>query len=317
MGRHRRSAAGRAATGRASTRVTQKHGIRTDRYGPEDLYDVAGVVPPEQRATRSHRKKRAAAPVRMGLLGVCAAVAVGTLAVATGVLPGGGYFTVSGGSGSTQADGTTPSGFENPLGGTSGTAQDRGGPSTSRDFDRSAAPSTTPSASASSKASAKKPSKKPHPAATKATAAPPSHQATTAPKTGAPSVPTSAGTAAEAQVLRLVNQERAKVGCSPLSKSGALTKLAEAFSDEMAAQNFFDHTDPSGKDPWARATALGISNLGAENIARGQATAQAVMDAWMNSPGHRANILDCGFKTLGVGVHFGAGGPWWTQDFGY
>ncbi|MYW44663.1 CAP domain-containing protein, partial [Streptomyces sp. SID161] len=38
---------------------------------------------------------------------------------------------------------------------------------------------------------------------------------------------------------------------------------------------------------------------------------------WMNSPGHRANILNCGFKTLGVGVHFGPGGPWWTQDFGY
>jgi uncharacterized protein YkwD len=41
------------------------------------------------------------------------------------------------------------------------------------------------------------------------------------------------------------------------------------------------------------------------------------MEAWMNSPGHRANILNCEFTTLGVGVHFGPGGPWWTQDFGY
>jgi uncharacterized protein YkwD len=85
----------------------------------------------------------------------------------------------------------------------------------------------------------------------------------------------------------------------------------------MAARGFFDHTDPDGKSPWDRASAAGISNLGGENIARGQADAQAVMTAWMNSPGHKANILNCDFKTLGVGVHFGAGGPWWTQDFGY
>jgi uncharacterized protein YkwD len=123
--------------------------------------------------------------------------------------------------------------------------------------------------------------------------------------------------AAEAQVLQLVNEERAKVGCSPLAASSELTKLAENFSEAMAEQGFFDHTDPSGATPWDRAAKLGISNLGGENIARGQADAQAVMDAWMNSPGHRANILNCDFKTLGVGVHFGAGGPWWTQDFGY
>lgn len=60
-----------------------------------------------------------------------------------------------------------------------------------------------------------------------------------------------------------------------------------------------------------------MDGLGGENIARGQADAQAVMDAWMNSDGHRANILNCDYKTLGVGVHFGSGGPWWTQDFGF
>jgi uncharacterized protein YkwD len=123
--------------------------------------------------------------------------------------------------------------------------------------------------------------------------------------------------AAEAEVLKLVNQERAKVGCSPVTPNGPLRKLAEAFSEDMAARNFFDHTDPDGKDPWQRAAGLGITDLGGENIARGQATPQDVMDAWMNSPGHRANILNCDFTTLGVGVHFGSGGPWWTQDFGY
>lgn len=85
----------------------------------------------------------------------------------------------------------------------------------------------------------------------------------------------------------------------------------------MAARGFFDHTDPDGATPWDRAAKAGIAGLGGENIARGQADAAAVMEAWMNSPGHRANILNCDFKTLGVGVHLGSGGPWWTQDFGY
>ncbi|CAM5552281.1 CAP domain-containing protein OS=Streptomyces alboniger OX=132473 GN=CP975_25745 PE=4 SV=1 [Streptomyces alboniger] len=118
----------------------------------------------------------------------------------------------------------------------------------------------------------------------------------------------SAETQAAAQVLRLVNQERAKVGCSALSANSALSELADDFSDAMAKEGFFDHTDPSGATPWDRAAKAGISDLGGENIARGQANAAAVMKAWMNSPGHKANILNCDFKTLGVGVHFGSGG---------
>lgn len=60
-----------------------------------------------------------------------------------------------------------------------------------------------------------------------------------------------------------------------------------------------------------------MQGLGGENIARGQADAAAVMNSWMNSDGHRANILNCAYKTLGVGVHLGDGGPWWTQDFSF
>ncbi|WP_324603492.1 CAP domain-containing protein [Streptomyces sp. SPB074] len=97
----------------------------------------------------------------------------------------------------------------------------------------------------------------------------------------------------------------------------ALASLATAFSDDMAARGFFDHTDPDGDSPWDRAKQAGVGNLGGENIARGQADAASVMKSWMNSPGHRANILNCDYKTLGVGVHFGPGGPWWTQDFGF
>jgi uncharacterized protein YkwD len=123
--------------------------------------------------------------------------------------------------------------------------------------------------------------------------------------------------AAEAEVLKLVNEERAKVGCSALAANSSLTGLAEALSDDMAVRDFFDHTDPDGATPWDRAAKAGIADLGGENIARGQADAAAVMAAWMDSPAHRANILNCDFKTLGVGVHFAPSGPWWTQDFGY
>jgi uncharacterized protein YkwD len=118
-------------------------------------------------------------------------------------------------------------------------------------------------------------------------------------------------------VLDLVNKERAKAGCGALRIDGALTRLALGHSENMDRRDFFDHTDPAGQSPWDRAKAAGVGNLSAENIARGQADAASVMQSWMDSPGHRANILNCDYKTLGVGVRFGAGGPWWTQNFGW
>ncbi|MFD9792964.1 sigma-70 family RNA polymerase sigma factor [Streptomyces sp. NPDC059070] len=119
------------------------------------------------------------------------------------------------------------------------------------------------------------------------------------------------------QVIDLVNGERAKNGCGPVTGNAQLATAAQRHSDNMAAQNFFDHTDPSGDGPGERITAAGYrwSTYG-ENIARGQQGPADVMNSWMNSPGHRANILNCSFKELGVGVHYGSGGPWWTQDFG-
>ncbi|MEU7059637.1 CAP domain-containing protein [Streptomyces sp. NPDC046197] len=277
------------------------------------------------------RRKKAATPVRTGLLGVSAAVAIGTVAVATGAVPGLQNYKLGGGTNSgadkVQADGS-PSNSESQQGGTSGSVENRGGgSSTSRGSDRSGSPtrsasspaspsaSATPSATPTTSAPSTKPA--PAPAKTKEPKIPPPRKGPKAPaKTQGPAKVT-AEAAAEAEVLRLVNQERAKVGCSPVAANSTLTDLAETFSKAMAVQDFFDHTDPSGASPWDRAAKLGISNLGGENIARGQADAAAVMDAWMNSPGHRANILNCDFKTLGVGVHFGPGGPWWTQDFGY
>jgi uncharacterized protein YkwD len=118
-------------------------------------------------------------------------------------------------------------------------------------------------------------------------------------------------------VLALVNQERQTAGCAPLTSNDRLRDAAQAHSDDMAARDFFDHVNPDGTDPGRRITAAGYrwSTYG-ENIAKGQQTARSVMTSWMNSPGHRANILNCAFKNLGVGVHQGDGGPYWTQDFG-
>ncbi|MEU3347836.1 CAP domain-containing protein [Streptomyces sp. NPDC006700] len=294
------------------------------------IFPADGFSPADGPRERGHRrKKKAATPVRTGLLGVSAAVALGTVAVATGAVPGLENYKLGGpggGADKVQAAGS-PTNSEAPLGGTSGSADaggQAGGSTTSRGVDRpvpsqrsasESAPVSTPDAEASATPT-KAPEAKPTTAPEKPETAP-AETASKAPvKTEAPTAaPTQA--AVEAEVLRLVNEERSKVGCSALTASSSLAGLAQDFSEAMAAENFFDHTDPSGASPWDRAAKLGITSLGGENIARGQADAAAVMDAWMNSPGHRANILNCDFKTLGVGVHFGSGGPWWTQDFGY
>ncbi|MFJ4186520.1 CAP domain-containing protein [Kitasatospora sp. NPDC089509] len=118
------------------------------------------------------------------------------------------------------------------------------------------------------------------------------------------------------QVVDLVNVERAKAGCGPVSAEPRLASAAQSHSDDMADRNYFDHASPEGyhADHRIEATGYRWSTWG-ENIARGQKDPAAVMDAWMNSPGHRANILNCAFKQLGVGVRTGTDGPWWTQVF--
>ncbi|MFI2508510.1 CAP domain-containing protein [Streptomyces sp. NPDC018972] len=299
-----------------------------DRIGHAFAGD--GLAPDDAPRSGGHRrrKKKAAAPVRTGLLGVSAAVALGTVAVATGAVPGLENYRLGGDStsGDSVQAGDLPTNSPGEQGGRSGSlespSRDAGTPA-SRDTERSTSPE--PSAPGSSSAKPTKTPEKKTPEKKETAAAPektaeeaPSRTATPEPekKTSSP-VTGSAEAVAGAEVLRLVNAERAKAGCSPVTEDSALTGLATAFSDDMAARGFFDHTDPDGGTPWDRAKAAGIGNLGGENIARGQADAEAVMQAWMDSPGHKANILNCDFKTLGVGVHMGSGGPWWTQNFGY
>ncbi|MFF3917150.1 CAP domain-containing protein [Streptomyces sp. NPDC001852] len=298
---------------------------------------AGGFAPADGLSSGHRRRRKGARPVRAGLLGVSVAVALGTAAVATGVIPGLQNYRL-GGDTHTTGDARlqavpAPSNTAAEQGGASGSADDPTGSGTGHASGPSRSPSPSapsPSASASRSAS---PSASPTPTPSQTATGTPTPRATaSAPSTEVPSATASkaprAGSApvavsktdtaaAETEVLRLVNEERAKVGCSALTTNSSLTRLAESFSDDMAARDFFDHTDPDGRTPWDRAAAAGITDLGGENIARGQADAAAVMQAWMDSPGHRANILNCDFKTLGVGVHFGPGGPWWTQDFGY
>ncbi|MGY1784072.1 CAP domain-containing protein [Geodermatophilus sp. SYSU D00698] len=117
-------------------------------------------------------------------------------------------------------------------------------------------------------------------------------------------------------MLTLVNQERTAAGCAPVVADAALAAVARAHSADMRDRGYFSHDTPEGLDPFDRARAAGVGNARAENIAQGQPDPAAVMAAWMNSPGHRANILNCSLTELGVGVAEGSGGPWWTQLFG-
>ena len=121
---------------------------------------------------------------------------------------------------------------------------------------------------------------------------------------------------AEAEVLAAVNAARAESGCEPLTHDEGLAAVARAHSADMRDRSFFDHVNPAGLDPFDRAQAAGQTNARAENIAMGQPTPAAVMAFWMDSSGHRANVLDCSVRTLGVGVAEGPAGHWWTQLFG-
>ncbi|MGA5582106.1 CAP domain-containing protein [Streptomyces thermodiastaticus] len=117
-----------------------------------------------------------------------------------------------------------------------------------------------------------------------------------------------------AQVVDLVNAERAKAGCSPVTLEARLTRAAQAHSEDMAAHQNMSHTGSDGSSPGDRITRAGYDwRAYGENVAYGYATPEQVMDGWMNSPGHRANILDCDYQEIGVG--HAQPGDYWTQDF--
>ncbi|WP_445683122.1 CAP domain-containing protein [Solibacillus sp. FSL H8-0538] len=120
--------------------------------------------------------------------------------------------------------------------------------------------------------------------------------------------------AIEAAVVELTNAERAKAGLQPLQAYTPLMAAAREKSQDMKDKNYFSHTSPTYGSPFDRLKALGISYQAAgENIAKGQRTAEEVVTAWMNSEGHRANILNENFTHIGVG--YVKEGNIWTQQF--
>jgi uncharacterized protein YkwD len=131
--------------------------------------------------------------------------------------------------------------------------------------------------------------------------------------------PTVTGIAAlENRVFELTNAERAKKGCTALRLDTRLRTAARGYSDEMARYGAWNHVGHDGSSPGDRMRRAGYDTSGgwAENIAKGYPTAEAVMQGWMNSTGHRTNILNCNLKALGVGVVRSNGRLYWTQDFG-
>lgn len=145
-----------------------------------------------------------------------------------------------------------------------------------------------------------------------------------APASSAPATPeatasaspstTAPASAAVARVVTLVNSERGKVGCSPLTLNAKLSKAAQDHSADMASHQNMSHTGSDGSDPGQRITTAGYTwSAYGENVAFGYSTPEAVMAGWMSSPGHKRNILDCDFKEIGVGL--AQPGSYWTQDF--
>jgi uncharacterized protein YkwD len=141
-------------------------------------------------------------------------------------------------------------------------------------------------------------------------------KATTQPKSTGSS--DGAATSDAKEVLRLTNVQRAANGCDALTWNTKLATAAAKHSADMAANDYFSHDSLDGRDPFQRMKDEGYSfSAAAENIAAGQPTPADVVDGWMNSSGHRANILNCGLTELGVGVARGGSyGVYWTQDFG-
>ncbi|WP_019873442.1 CAP domain-containing protein [Sporichthya polymorpha] len=116
-------------------------------------------------------------------------------------------------------------------------------------------------------------------------------------------------------IVASVNDIRADHGCRPLKVAKALTRSAQRHADDMARTRSFSHTSVDGRSWVKRQLAAGWKSPGGENIARGYDKPSSVMTAWMNSPGHRRNILNCQFRYIGIG--YNTTGEYSVQNFGY
>ena len=121
----------------------------------------------------------------------------------------------------------------------------------------------------------------------------------------------------QVEVLNLVNKERKANGLKPLTLNKELSNVANIKSRDMIEKGYFDHTSPTYGSPFDMMKKFNISyNTAGENIAMGQKTPSEVMNSWMNSSGHRANILNSTYTELGVGIQKDSNGTiYWTQMF--
>ncbi len=121
----------------------------------------------------------------------------------------------------------------------------------------------------------------------------------------------------EQEVINLTNQEREKNGLAPFKANIELSSVARTKSQDMIDKNYFDHQSPTYGSPFEMMKSFGISyRTAGENIAKGQRTAQQVVNGWMNSEGHRKNILNPNFTEIGVGYAVSPSGTaHWTQMF--
>jgi uncharacterized protein YkwD len=171
-------------------------------------------------------------------------------------------------------------------------------PGTSTSSPTTSSSTTTPT-STSSQAPAQPP----------ATQQPP--QQTSQPDKQAPGSPNAAFAA---RVVELVNQVR-QGSCKPLQVDSRLTTAAQGHATDMAQRKYFSHDTPEGVKFDQRIKAAGYERPAAENIAQGQRTPEQVMQSWMQSDGHRRNIMNCSYTTIGVAVD--TNGFYWVQDFGF
>jgi uncharacterized protein YkwD len=179
-----------------------------------------------------------------------------------------------------------------------------------------AAPSPAPAARAAAVAGAARPAPATSTTAQPTTTRPTTTRPTPAATRPAPAEPQAApaDTSQTGQVVALTNQARAAAGCAALRTDARLTAAAQGHSADMAANDYFSHDGRDGRGFAKRITDQGYPSPGGENIAQGQRNAQEVVTAWLSSPGHRANIENCSFTTIGVGL--AGADKYWTQNFG-
>ncbi|ASO22299.1 Cysteine-rich secretory protein family protein [Actinoalloteichus hoggarensis] len=146
---------------------------------------------------------------------------------------------------------------------------------------------------------------------TEETPAPPSP---TTPPPPEPTQPLAGQSPEAAEVVTLANEARAAEGCGALRFDDRLFTAAQRHSSDMASRDYFSHESPEGTSFVDRAIAAGHPSPAAENIAMGARSADQVMRMWLDSPGHRGNILNCDLTTIGVGLD--TDGWYWTQVFG-